>query len=230
MALSYTINTFSPDSTNIVITGTNGKSTTSHLIYHILNSAGYHVLTNTDSESEFNTLIDPMVSKLISDEISNNGKLDYLVIEVSEVQGWLGKLMKNHAALMSEAINPDVGVITNIAMDHIGLVNSIEDVFNEISTVPKAIGEGICVLNHDDELVMKLDVENPFYTSMSEITDKNAVYYNGNEIVYDDKPILAKDELPFTGSLFIKSILCDIGATKSLNFDIGVISEEVKLY
>ena len=57
-----------------------------------------------------------MVSKLISDEISNNGKLDYLVIEVSEVQGWLGKLMKNHAALMSEAINPDVGVITNIAI------------------------------------------------------------------------------------------------------------------
>ena len=64
LALSHTIKKYSPNSTNIVITGTNGKSTTSHLIYHILNNAGYHVLTNTDSESEFNTLIDPMVSKL----------------------------------------------------------------------------------------------------------------------------------------------------------------------
>ena len=170
-ALSYTIDKWASESTNVVITGTNGKSTTSHLIYHILNNAGYHVLTNTDSESEFNTLIDPMVSKLISDEVKANGELDYLVIEISEVQGWLGKLMKNHAALMSEAVNPNVGVITNIAMDHIGLVNSIDEVFDEISAVPKAIGDGICILNHDDSLVMKLDAENPFYTSMSPLTE-----------------------------------------------------------
>ena len=229
-ALSHTIDKYSPNSTNVVITGTNGKSTTSHLIYHILKTAGFHVLTNTDSESEFNTLIDPMVSKLIYDEVTANGELDYLVIEVSEVQGWLGNLMKNHAALMSAAINPEVGVITNIAMDHIGLVNSIQDVFNEISTVPDAIGDGICVLNHDDELVMKLNVENPFYTSMSEIGDKNAVYYNGNEIVYDNKPILTKGELPFTGSHFIQNILSAIGATISLGLDIDAITEGVKSY
>ncbi len=229
-ALSHTIDKYSPNSTNIVITGTNGKSTTSHLIYHILKTAGFHVLTNTDSESEFNTLIDPMVSKLISDEVIANGELDYLVIEVSEVQGWLGNLMENHAALMSAALNPKVGVITNIAMDHIGLVNSIEDVFNEISTVPKAIGEGICVLNHDDELVMKLDVKNPFYTSMSEIVDENSVYYNGNEIIFNKKPILTKDELPFTGSHFIQNILSAIGATISLGLDINKIIEGVKSY
>ena len=229
-ALSHTIDKYSPNSTNVVITGTNGKSTTSHLIYHILKTADFHVLTNTDSESEFNTLIDPMVSKLIYDEVTANGELDYLVIEVSEVQGWLGNLMKNHAALMSAAINPEVGVITNIAMDHIGLVNSIQDVFNEISTVPDAIGDGICVLNHDDELVMKLNVENPFYTSMSEIGDKNAVYYNGNEIVYDNKPILTKGELPFTGSHFIQNILSAIGATISLGLDIDAITEGVKSY
>ncbi len=229
-ALSHTIDKYSPNSTNIVITGTNGKSTTSHLIYHILKTAGFHVLTNTDSESEFNTLIDPMVSKLISDEVIANGELDYLVIEVSEVQGWLGNLMENHAALMSAALNPKVGVITNIAMDHIGLVNSIEDVFNEISTVPKAIGEGICVLNHDDELVMKLDVKNPFYTSMSEIADENSVYYNGNEIIFNKKPILTKDELPFTGSHFIQNILSAIGATISLGLDINKIIEGVKSY
>ena len=183
-ALSHTIEKFSPNSTNVVITGTNGKSTTSHLIYHILKTAGYHVLTNTDSESEFNTLIDPMVSKLISDEVSSNGELDYLVIEVSEVQGWLGNLMENHAAIMSEAVKPKVAVITNIAMDHIGLVNSIDDVFNEIKAVPKAIGDGICVLNHDDDLVMKLDAENPFFTSMSKLNEENSVYYDGESIIY----------------------------------------------
>ncbi len=229
-ALSHTIEKYSPTSTNIVITGTNGKSTTSHLIYHILNNAGYHVLTNTDSESEFNTLIDPMVSKLISDEVKKNGKLDYAVIEVSEVQGWLGKLMKNHAALMSEAIKPKVGVITNIAMDHIGLVNSIDDVFDEIKAVPQAIGEGITVLNHDDELVRKLDAKNPFYTSMSKIEMDNSVYFNGDAIIYKNDSILSINELPFTGNHFIQNILSAIGACISLGISIEDIADGVKTY
>ncbi len=229
-ALSHTIEKYSPNSTNIVITGTNGKSTTSHLIYHILNSAGYHVLTNTDSESEFNTLIDPMVSKLISDEVIENGELDYLVIEVSEVQGWLGSLMKNHAALMSEAVSPKVGVITNIAMDHIGLINSIEEVFEEIKAVPKAIGDGVCVLNHDDELVMKLDAQNPFYTSMCEIEGENSVYFNGSDIIYKGESVLTNSELPFKSAHFIQNILSAMGAAISLGLDMDVIVNGVKSY
>jgi len=229
-ALSYTLEKFSPDSTNIVITGTNGKSTTSHLIYHILNNSGYHVLTNTDSESEFNTLIDPMVSKLIYDEIAENGDLDYTVIEVSEVQGWLGKLMENHAALMSKAVKPKVGVITNIAMDHIGLVNSIDDVFNEIKEVPKAIGDGITVLNYDDELVRKVEAQNPFYTSMSKLDCENAVYFDDDSIIYNDEVILTMDELPFKSNHFIQNILSAIGACISLEISIDQIREGVKSY
>ena len=229
-ALEHTVKKYASTSTNVVITGTNGKSTTTHLIYHILDNAGYHVLTNTDSESEFNTLIDPMVSKLISDEVIENGELDYLVIEVSEVQGWLGKLMKHHAALMTDAIKPKVGVITNIAMDHIGLVESIDDVFNEIEAVPAAIGDGVCVLNHDDERVLKLDAENPFYTSMSPLNEDNSIYFDGENIIYDSQPILSVDELPFTSNHFIQNILSAIAACISLGIEMDKIVDGVKTY
>lgn len=226
-ALKWTVENYSPDSTNIVITGTNGKSTTSHMIYHILNNAGFHVFTNTDSESEFNTLIDPMVSKLISDEVSSNGKLDYLVIEVSEVQGWLGNLMKNHASLMSNALNPSVGVITNIAMDHIGLVNSIEEVYDEVYAVPQAIGDGITILNYDDELVRKLDAENPFYWSMN---DKFCELYFDEGIFYNDNLIIKKEDLPFSSNHFVQNILSAVGACINLGIDLNQITDGVKTY
>ena len=226
-ALKWTVEKFTPDSTNIVITGTNGKSTTSHLIYHILDNAGYNAFTNTDSESEFNTLIDPMVSKLISDEVKSNGELDYLVIEVSEVQGWLGNLMKNHASLMSNAIGPRVGVITNIAMDHIGLVNSIDEVFDEISAVPKAIGNGVTILNYDDGLVRKLECENPFYWSMN---DKSVDLYYSDGIYYNNELIIEKEDLPFTSNHFIQNILSAVGACINLNISLDEIRDGVKSY
>ena len=226
-ALKWTVDNFSPNSTNVVITGTNGKSTTSHLIYHILDNAGYHVLTNTDSESEFNTLIDPMVSKLISDEVKSNGELDYLVIEVSEVQGWLGNLMKNHASLMSNALTPRVGVITNIAMDHIGLVNSIEEVFDEIYAVPQSIGDGVTILNYDDNLVRKLEADNPFYWSMD---NKNVDLYFDEGIYFNDELIIKKEDLPFTSGHFIQNILSAVGACINLGIDSSVINDGVKAY
>ena len=226
-ALKWTVENYSPKSNNIVITGTNGKSTTSHLIYHILKSAGFHTFTNTDSESEFNTLIDPMVSKLISDEVIANGDLDYLVIEVSEVQGWLGNLMKNHASLMSNALNPKVGVITNIAMDHIGLVNSIEEVFEEVSAVPEAIGDGTTILNHDDELVRKLSAKNPFYWSMN---DKSVDLYFDDGIYYNGELIIEKEDLPFTSNHFIQNILSAVGTCICLSIDLNEIKNAVKSY
>jgi UDP-N-acetylmuramate--alanine ligase/UDP-N-acetylmuramoyl-L-alanyl-D-glutamate--2,6-diaminopimelate ligase len=149
---------------------------------------------------------------------------------MSEVQGWLGKLMKNHAVLMAEAANPAVGVITNIAMDHIGLVNSIEDVYNEIKGVPDAIGDGVTVLNYDDPLVRTLDAKNPLYTAMSYLNRENAVYFDGKDIVYNNRPILKAEELPFTGDHFIQNILSAIGACVSLNIDVCDIVEGVKSY
>ena len=100
------------------------------MIYKILNLAGYSTYTNTDAKSEFNTLIDPVVAVQIAEfEDINNESIEAMVIEVSEVQGWLDKLMKDHACMMTSAIDPDVLVITNVGLDHIGLVNSIDETF-----------------------------------------------------------------------------------------------------
>lgn len=251
-ALKWTINKFAYNSKKIVISGTNGKSTTSHLIYHILKSSGKNVFTNTDSKSEFNTLIDPMVSKLISDEVLIKSKksndlfnFDYLVIEVSEVQGWLDNLMKDHGYLMTDAINPDSTVITNIAMDHIGLVNSIDEVFEEISGIIKAIKKGNISLNADDGLLMSAknnakDVGEFFFSMNNFNTDNNYLNINKNHlinfnpenncIIYEDEAILKIDNLPFKSYHFIQNILAAISACISLNIPLQDIISGVKSY
>ncbi len=242
LATAFTLNwayeNYAKDAKSIIITGTNGKSTTSHLIYHILNHSGFNVFTNTDSDSEFNTLCDPVVSKLIVDEVNNNGPLDYLVIEVSEVQGWLGALMKGHAYLMSNALNPICGVITNIAMDHIGLVNSIEEVFDEIYQVPNSINDGFLVVNHDDNLVMKVveDLDenvHPFYCSMNNLkSSKNNIFYDTDkqEIIYDNQAILTIDDLPFNTNHFIQNILSAVASCISIGIPMENIVDGVRTY
>ncbi|MDR0900721.1 MAG: UDP-N-acetylmuramyl peptide synthase [Methanobrevibacter sp.] len=301
-ALKWTIDKFAPNSKKVIISGTNGKSTTSHMIFHILNTMGANALTNTDSKSEFNTLIDPMIPKLISEEIlynnfnnsinnninsnnsnSNNNKnnsnnqgnyednkgdnnennngddgegkdLEYLVIEASEVQGWLGKLMKDHAYLMTEAVDPDTAVITNIAMDHIGLVNSIEEVFQETSGVARALKKGTLVLNHDDAMVLSMDkfIDGKiakFYFSMENfdknrnIVDINTLNSNSNSnnfslkydsmeeaIIYNDEHMLNIKDLPFKSSHFIQNTLAAISACLSLEIPIPDIVKGVKSY
>ena len=77
---------------------------------------------------------------------------------------------------------------------------------------------------------MKLDAKNPFYTSMSPLDEKNAVCFDGENIIYNNDSILTIDELPFKGNHFIQNILSAIGACISLGIDLEVIVEGVKSY
>ena len=240
-ALKETLDKFAPNSKRIVITGTNGKSTTSHMIYHILGSTGAKTFTNTDARSEFNTLIDPMVSKLINQEVNKVNNLDYVVIEVSEVQGWDDYFMKGHAKLMSQAINPDIAVITNIAMDHIGLVNSIEEVTEEIQGYVKSLTKGFVIINTDDKNVREMDKINPntkpFYVSMnkSSLDDFDIdykLYYDDTRkaIIYQNNVFLKLNELPFQSYHFIQNTLSAIATVISLGIPLEDIKTGVKSY
>ena len=227
-AIKWAIKKFANESIRVVITGTNGKSTTAHMIYHILKEAGYSTYTNTDSKSEFNTLIDPMVAKQIAEF---EEKIEAMVIEVSEVQGWLNDIMKDHAFLMTSAIDPDVVVITNVALDHIGLVNSIEETFEETSGAVKALKkeDGHIILNFDDPLVrkMKESVSTQNFLFFGEDAD---IAIKDEGILYKGEILIKKEDLPFKSKHFIQNIMAAIGAAISLNIKHDTIKNAVSSY
>jgi UDP-N-acetylmuramoyl-L-alanyl-D-glutamate--2,6-diaminopimelate ligase len=226
-ALRWALNKFAKDTLRVVVTGTNGKSTTSHMIHRILHEAGYTVYTNTDAESEFNTLIDPMVAKQIAEF---PGKLEALVLEVSEVQGWEERIMVDHAHLMTKAIQPQVVVLTNVALDHIGLVNSLEDVFQEISGALRDFNGDYVILNSDDPLIKKMEGMLPSDVGVVFYGDGSVVDYRQEGIFQGGKLLIPRKNLPFQSKHFIQNTMAAVGFGNALKIDPKVMKRAISSY
>ncbi|MCE5214837.1 MAG: Mur ligase family protein [Methanobacterium sp.] len=226
-ALKWALNKFASGTLRIVVTGTNGKSTTTHMIYNILKEAGYSTYTNTDSQSEFNTLIDPMVAKQIAEF---PGELDALVVEVSEVQGWMDRIMKDHAHLMTSTINPQMVVLTNVALDHIGLVNSIEEAYEEISGTIKGFKGKFVILNNEDPLIKKMAKLVSSHSKVEFFGKGSPLEFHAGGIYQQGKLIISEDKLPFKSPHFISNTLAAVQAALSLNVKPEIIASSISSY
>ncbi|MFL6466695.1 MAG: cyanophycin synthetase [Pyrinomonadaceae bacterium] len=150
------------------ITGTNGKTTTTRLIAHILRNSGRTVgFTTTDGTYIGNEQIvqgdntGPVSAQLVLKDPT----VDVAVLETARGGIIRSGLGFDHA---------DVGVVLNVAADHLGLkdVNTLEDLARVKSVVPRAVSKrGYAVLNAEDELVYR----------MKELVDGRVVCFSMNE-------------------------------------------------
>lgn len=150
------------------ITGTNGKTTTTRLIAHILRNSGRSVgFTTTDGTYIGNEQIvqgdntGPVSAQLVLKDPT----VDVAVLETARGGIIRSGLGFDHA---------DIGVVLNVAADHLGLkdVNTLDDLARVKSVVPRAVGKnGFAVLNAEDELVYK----------MKELVDGKVVCFSMDE-------------------------------------------------
>ncbi len=196
----------------IGITGTKGKTTTSHLIYHILKKAGKNPVQVGIGQT-------PVLNRL------NLLKKNSVV--VFELSSW------RLSALANAKISPHIAVFTNLFPDHMNYYKTMETYLNDKKNIlihQKPKDWFVC--NCDDKVIGHLCNEalgNVMAVSMNEKTEGRSVFCRDGKIYLNDgidaKELINVKDLSLRGTHNITNIMLAVGAC----FNYGVNTKNIKL-
>lgn len=173
----------------IAVTGTNGKTTTTRLIAHIVKNNGFKVgFTTSDGIYVQNHMMEKgdTTGPISAEYILKDPTVEFAVLETAR-----GGILRAGLGFS----RCDIGIITNIQEDHLGIsdIDTLEDLARVKATVVKSVKkDGWAILNADDEYCMKLakelncniayfsmDDESPAIKQLAKDGKIVAVYENG---------------------------------------------------
>lgn len=139
----------------IAITGTNGKTTTTRLIAHLVRQSGqYKNVGFTTSEAIY--IQDQLITKgdctgpASAETILTDPTVDFAVLETAR-----GGILRSGLGF-DEC---DISIVTNVTEDHLGLkdIHTIEELAQVKAVVARSTAKhGVAILNADDDLVYKM--------------------------------------------------------------------------
>ncbi|AAK78938.1 UDP-N-acetylmuramyl tripeptide synthase [Clostridium acetobutylicum] len=154
---------------NIVfITGTNGKTTTTNLIYSILKSSGKEVITNNTGAN----LKPGITSCFIKNFKFSDSKEKYAVIEIDEA----------NLKFLTEYTKPKAIIITNLFRDQLDRYGEVYTTLLKIMEGVNKAPEATLILNGDESLLGNLDVPNKimYYGFDCPINEENKISINAD--------------------------------------------------
>ncbi len=185
--------------TIIGITGSDGKTTTTNLIYYILKEKGYNCYLGGNVGIPLFTKVREMTPD------------DIVVLELSSFQ------------LMDMQVSPHISVITNISPNHLDIHKSYEEYIEAKKNIFKYQTEkDILVINYDNEITKKFAPEakgKVIYFSRKEKLDDGIICDNGIVKLCENKlrrHILNTKDILLRGEHNHENICAAIAATKTL--------------
>lgn len=126
----------------VVITGTNGKTTTTKMVTQLLRAHGLKVFTNPSGSNFTRGIVAGLV-----DKVDSNGKLDadVAVIELDEA----------YAVHFTRSVKPRYTLVLNVLRDQLDRFGEIDHTAGLLQKVVDATLDGV-VLNREDSLVRAL--------------------------------------------------------------------------
>ena len=187
--------------TIIGVTGSDGKTTTTSLIYEILKQKGYRCFLGGNIGIPLFTKIEEMRPE------------DIVVLELSSFQ------------LMDMQVSPRISVVTNVSPNHLNVHRSYEEYIEAKKNIFMYQKEtGTVVLNYDNEITRSFakDAKGKvlFFSSKGNIPNEGYVYEDGimkqcraNGI---REQLLSVKEIPLRGVHNYENICAALAATSSL--------------
>ena len=185
----------------IGVTGTEGKTTTTSLIYEICKKAGY------------NCFLGGNIGKPIFTKINQMKPEDIVILELSSFQ------------LMGMTVSPNIAVVTNIFPDHLNVHKSYEEYQDAKKSIFRnQTEEGIVILNKDNEITEKFADEVKgkviFFSSTKKL--KNGYVYDREDGFIKQctdgkcEKILNKNDIKLRGIHNYENICAALAATETV--------------
>ena len=197
----------------ICITGSNGKTTTTSLIGHILETAGLPVQVAGNIGT-------PLISRV---DISSDSS--FTVVEASSFQ----------LELIS-AFRPDIAVLLNVTPDHLDRHGSIEAYGAAKARIfENQKAEDAAVINADDAIAPRYAPSGPqVYRFSREKRVASGCYLRGDEIVFrcegTETILLERKTIGLRGSHNLENVLAAAAAARLAGVDPPAIAEGVRTF
>lgn len=161
------------DKEKIAITGTNGKTSTTSMVAHIINECGENAYT-----------------------VGNIG--EGILWQMYEKEGVFVEELSSFQLHDTSTYKPHIGAILNIKEDHIDWHGSFEDyIKSKLKLAANQDENDFLVINHEDEITMKdkYDFKAQIYefSSLNEVN--KGLYLKDNKIYLNDRDIKNKEIL-----------------------------------
>ncbi len=133
----------------ILITGTNGKTTTTSMLYNMIKENGFDAITNNTGAN----MLPGIVACFIDNYKFKNRSQCFAVIEVDEA----------NLKYITEYINPEVITITNLFRDQLDRYGEVYTTLNKIMEGITSVPNSTLILNGDESLLGQLPIKNTIY-------------------------------------------------------------------
>ena len=171
----------------LAITGTNGKTTTTSLAAHLLETAGIPMQLGGN------------IGRPVCDLVPTSKPHQWNVLELSSFQ-----------LETTESLSADIAVCLNVTPDHLDrhhTMEAYEGAKRRLFELQKA--SGYAVLNADDKPTLRFGFAGPAKAELFTLTNNatRQMWLEGDTIVYRGKPLLRRSQIPIPGLHNVENVM-----------------------